>query len=165
MSPANVFSDVTAKCEARGPFKDAVKIFARLGAGLRLSTKATILGVGIPGLSTDVKGLYWTWTLLNRCFDISGDTEGGDKTLLPSSDKPEEKDPSTDEAFGVPGANGTITAGGAGNTTASYDCSGVAPSPGGQPCGNVVMQCPSMNTWSCGSGQQGIVPPGTICVW
>jgi hypothetical protein len=44
-------------------------------------------------------------------------------------------------------------------------CAGVAPSPGGQPCGGTnVMTCLTTDTWQCPNGDNGVVPPGTVCI-
>ncbi|CZR52165.1 uncharacterized protein PAC_02042 [Phialocephala subalpina] len=45
------------------------------------------------------------------------------------------------------------------------DCTGVAPSLGGQACGaGNVMTCIDLNTWQCPNGNTGTVPPGTECI-
>jgi hypothetical protein len=45
------------------------------------------------------------------------------------------------------------------------DCTGVAPSLGGQACGGTnVMTCLTTDTWQCPNGDTGVVPPGTVCI-
>jgi len=114
-----------------------------------------------------LENLYFEKTFAEVCYDISGGNEGNPKTLPPSNDKPKPKDQPIDDNFGT-GRRNTTTPGFPsllGDSSRIYDCSGVSPSPGGQPCGNVIMQCPTLSSWSCGNGQQGIVPPGTFCAW
>lgn len=58
----------------------------------------------------------------------------------------------------VPGSNSLLPDGSA------LDCSAVAPSPGGQPCGDEGdMTCHNFYRWQCSGVEEGIVPPGTIC--
>lgn len=51
---------------------------------------------------------------------------------------------------------------------ARQDCTGVAPSLGGQACGGApgvnVMTCLTTDTWQCPDGTTGVVPPGTECI-
>lgn len=45
------------------------------------------------------------------------------------------------------------------------DCTGVAPSLGGQPCGGTnIMTCLTTTSWQCPDGSTGVVPPGTECI-
>ena len=45
------------------------------------------------------------------------------------------------------------------------DCTGVAPSLGGQACGGTnVMTCLTEDTWQCPNGDTGVVPPDTVCI-
>lgn len=172
-SATNAVSDVNRGCDA-GPFQEAIKLDLEIGAGLSVSGKTSYKNsnnvvTSIPNFEFDTKGkgLYWTWPFPDVCFDISGDNNSNDRTLPPPK-APEKKDPPSNTGIGTGlGSNDTLSSGPLANSTDTgvYDCSGIASSPGGQPCGSVIMQCPSLYTWSCGNGQQGIVPPGTFCAW
>ncbi|EAT78034.1 hypothetical protein SNOG_14494 [Parastagonospora nodorum SN15] len=159
---AALAQNVDGKCKLQGPFKEALKLSAGIGAGVKVGAE---IDPGSFSVNTEVKGLYFEKTIAQICFDISGDNEKVDKSLPPLGNTSKPKDQPGDEIpfRGQNNDTSTSNAGVLANSTVTYDCSGVAPSPGGQPCGSVIMQCPTLSTWSCGNGQQGIVPPGTFC--
>ncbi|KAH4250534.1 hypothetical protein HBI04_206270 [Parastagonospora nodorum] len=159
---AALAQNVDGKCKLQGPFKEALKLSAGIGAGVKVGAE---IDPGSFSVNTEVKGLYFEKTIAQICFDISGDNEKVDKPLPPLGNTSKPKDQPGDEIpfRGQNNDTSTSNAGVLANSTVTYDCSGVAPSPGGQPCGSVIMQCPTLSTWSCGNGQQGIVPPGTFC--
>lgn len=164
----NISIDVDGQCKPKGPFKEALELSARIGAGVKVGAEIDTGPFPSVSTNTEVKGLYFERTIAQVCFDISGDNKNLNITLPPLGNTPEQKDQPDDDDIPFSGQNnGTIIsdAGVLANNIVTYDCSGVAPSPGGQPCGSVIMQCPTLSTWSCGNGQQGIAPPGTFCAW
>jgi hypothetical protein len=152
--------DVNANCQS-GPFTEAVNLTASIGAGPVLTGQISVGSVKLESFDTSTGTSYLYWDLYKDCFDISG----GDNTTPKTIPSPTPGVPQNGNQPQQPGF-GAVSGGPAGNdTTTYYDCSGVAPSPGGQPCGTVVMQCTDTGYWSCGDGRQGIVPPGTFCAW
>jgi hypothetical protein len=154
-------ADVDRDCNP-GPFEEAIKISLRAGAGLYYSGEADFFGIS-KSFSSPVESLYYWTPALDVCFDISDDADDDEWSPSDTSDPLQEGNQPDDSGFN-PG-NGTAVVGNPSNETGLYDCSTVAASPGGQPCGEVVMECLDTYHWSCRKGQEGIVPPGTFCAW
>jgi hypothetical protein len=110
-----------------------------------------------------VESLYYWTSALDVCFDISDDADDDEWSPSDISNPLQEGNQPEDSGFGS--GNGPAGVGNPGYEAGLYDCSTVAASPGGQPCGEVVMQCLDAYRWSCGKGQEGVVPPGTFCAW
>ncbi|OCK95039.1 uncharacterized protein K441DRAFT_676949 [Cenococcum geophilum 1.58] len=135
-----------------GTIQEAIDIQANLSYGLQFDG---ILKFGISEKNFDLPtGLYKAYTLYHHCFGINNGVANVSAPLTPVPINPSITVNTTES-----GNNG----GGNNNSTTLIDCSGVSPSPGGQPCGDVVMACVSDSIWSCGAGEEGVVPPGTIC--
>ena len=149
-------SDVDHDCNP-GTIQEAIDIQANLSYGLQFDgiLKFGIFGIGDQNFDLPT-GLYKTDTFYYHCFGIDNGVANVSAPLTPVPISPNITVNTTKS-----GNNG----GGNNNSTTPIDCSGVSPSPGGQPCGDVVMACVSDSIWSCGAGEEGVVPPGTICQW
>lgn len=134
--------------------------------------------------------LYRSFELDKHCF---GSDTGGDQTIVNSSTIASgipqgSTQPGSYPLTNANGTKGNDTSGGSGtisggtnstgspgpsnpggiqsNITSLIDCTGVAPSPGGQPCayaGGGPVTCTSLYSWSCPNGDSGPVPADTIC--
>ena len=158
---ANCISDVNSDCDA-GDFDEAIKLTGNVSVGLVAFGNIEVIDVDVSNFNTQVGGLYKTWNFLEHCYDLSGGD--GNNETPPINQPPSVSGNSTTTPPPTNGnGNQNLTAPGYDNRL--YDCSSVAPSPGGQPCGSVTMICPTAYTWSCGNGREGVVPPGTFCAW
>jgi hypothetical protein len=155
-------ADVSRDCDP-GPFEEAVRITLKAGAGLSYSGEVQVPIFPDFSFDSEADGLYYWSPSLDVCFDISDDADDDEWSPSDTPDTLQEGAQPEDSGFGL--GNSTDNVGAPGYETGVYDCSTVAASLGGQPCGGVVMQCPDAYHWSCGNGQEGIVPPGTFCAW
>ncbi|RMZ88074.1 hypothetical protein DV736_g4689, partial [Chaetothyriales sp. CBS 134916] len=146
---------VDSDCDA-GDFDEAIKLTGDVGVGLETFGSITVTDINIANFNTPDGDLYKTWNFLEKCYDISG--VGSNNETTPINQPPPVSGNSTTTGPPTNGSgNQNLTAPGYDHSL--YDCSSVAPSPGGQPCGSVTMICPTAYTWSCGNGQEGVVPP------
>ncbi|KAF2869770.1 hypothetical protein BDV95DRAFT_497226, partial [Massariosphaeria phaeospora] len=159
---AELAQDVNADCDA-GTFDEAVKLTGDIGVGLVAFGDVDVVGLEIVDFNTEVGDLYKKWEFLEHCYDISVDDDDDDDDKPIINDPPPLPDSSNPVPPPTDGNANITTPGTPGGYNTLFDCSGVAPSPGGQPCGAVTMLCPSAYTWSCGNGEEGVVPPGTFC--
>lgn len=158
--PINTTTDVNSDCDI-GDFDEAIKLTGDVGVGLTIFGRANLGIIKLGSFNKNVDGLSKIWNILEHCYDISG---GDDNNPTPPIDQPPPVSGNVTNNPPPTNGNNNLTIPG-GYENGTYDCSSVAPSPGGQPCGDVTMLCPSAYAWSCGNGEEGVVPPGTFCAW
>lgn len=175
--------DVDAQCKP-GTIQDAVELDTTAGFGLDVELTTVLTHSG--NLAAP---LYKSVNLYKHCFNLdssdplqglngSSSSSGSSKGMNPSIPLPHYPpsytgspalngtNPPSPTGSGISSPSSTGSPGSGGNYTSSYNCAGVGPSPGGQPCaymGGGPVTCESLYTWSCPNGDSGAVPADTIC--